>query len=169
MFWTIPSNPSNPVGPYPGPATGATREPGLLDRLRNALQACHDSKRTEQAYVVWIKQFVYLHNLRHPGEMGSEKEALRSAPESCVAFGCGSSKRVFSIPSQISSHGSRDCGPRKNKKTISMTGMSRFIEQGTSIPCTATGARKTVILHSMSWQKMSNHRLHGIAEKTGFR
>lgn len=98
MFWTIPSNPSNPVGPYPGPATGATREPGLLDRLRKALQACHDSKRTEQAYVVWIKQFVYLHNLRHPGEMGSEKEALRSAPESYVAFGCGSSKRVFSIP-----------------------------------------------------------------------
>ncbi len=169
MFWTIPSNPSNPVGPYPGPAIGATREPRLLDRLRKALQACHDSKRTEQAYVVWIKQFVYLHNLRHPGEMGSEKEALRSAPESYVAFGCGSSKRVFSIPFSDFESWLEGLWTTQNKKTISMTGMSRFMEQGISIPCTARGTRKTLILHSMSWQKMSNHRLHGIAEKTGSR
>jgi len=27
--------------------------------------------KTERAYVMWIRRFVHLHNLRHPREMGA--------------------------------------------------------------------------------------------------
>ncbi|GAF91263.1 unnamed protein product, partial [marine sediment metagenome] len=46
-----------------------SREPKLLDRLREALRARHYSKRTEQTYSNWIKRFIYFHNVRHPAEM----------------------------------------------------------------------------------------------------
>ena len=32
---------SNPVGPYPGQAPGATQKPKLMDRLREALRSRH--------------------------------------------------------------------------------------------------------------------------------
>jgi len=47
--------------------------PKLLDRLRNAIRLKHYSYRTEQAYVMWTKQFIHFHNLRHPCDM-REKE-----------------------------------------------------------------------------------------------
>lgn len=39
-------------------------------QLRTALQSRHYSKRTEQAYCLWVKRYIYFHNLRHPQEMG---------------------------------------------------------------------------------------------------
>ena len=61
--------PSNPVGPYPGHAPGATSKPKLLDRLREALRSRHYSRRTEQTYCHWVKRFIYFHNVRHPAQM----------------------------------------------------------------------------------------------------
>ena len=49
--------------------TLSSREPKLLDRLREALPARHYSQRTEQTCSNWIKRFIYFHNLRHPAEM----------------------------------------------------------------------------------------------------
>ncbi len=34
-------------------------------------QCKHYSIRTEQAYVNWIKRYIYFHNVRHPAEMGA--------------------------------------------------------------------------------------------------
>lgn len=42
----------------------------LLARLRSALRLRHYSRRTEQAYVDWVRRFVRHHRLRHPSEMG---------------------------------------------------------------------------------------------------
>lgn len=40
----------------------------LLDQVRDAIRLKHHSIRTEQAYVGWIKRYIYFHNVRHPAE-----------------------------------------------------------------------------------------------------
>jgi len=52
---------------YTTPA--ANEKPKLLGRLRQALRSRHYSRRTEQAYVMWVKRFIFFHNVRHPAEM----------------------------------------------------------------------------------------------------
>jgi integron integrase len=48
----------------------------LLDRVRLAIRARHYSRRTERAYVHWIRRYIFFHDLRHPKDMG-EKEITR--------------------------------------------------------------------------------------------
>ena len=43
----------------------------LLDRVRQALQARHGSRRTEKAYVAWIRRYILFHGKRHPADMGA--------------------------------------------------------------------------------------------------
>jgi integron integrase len=51
--------------------------PRLLDQVRNKIRLKHYSIRTEQAYVDWVKRFIFFHKKRHPGEMGGpEVEAF---------------------------------------------------------------------------------------------
>jgi integron integrase len=45
--------------------------PRLLDRVRGALRARHYSARTEDAYVAWIRRYIFFHGKRHPAEMGA--------------------------------------------------------------------------------------------------
>ncbi len=45
-------------------APGASPEPRLLDRVRTALRLRHYSRRTEQAYVHWIRRFILFHGKR---------------------------------------------------------------------------------------------------------
>jgi len=42
----------------------------LLDRVRDAVRTRHYSRRTEDAYVHWIRRFIVYHGRRHPNEMG---------------------------------------------------------------------------------------------------
>lgn len=52
----------------------------LLDRVRRAIRVRHYSYRTEQAYVYWVRRFIFYHGKRHPQEMGaSEVEAFLSS------------------------------------------------------------------------------------------
>ncbi len=46
------------------------KEPRLLDRVKDAVRRLHYSRRTEAAYVHWIKRFIYFSGRRHPAEMG---------------------------------------------------------------------------------------------------
>jgi integron integrase len=46
-------------------------KPRLLDRVREAVRARHYSRRTEKAYVHWIKRYIFFHAKRHPVEMGA--------------------------------------------------------------------------------------------------
>jgi len=47
----------------------------LLDQVRNVIQKKHYSLRTEQAYVDWIKRYIFFHNKRHPKDMGAPEIA----------------------------------------------------------------------------------------------
>ena len=48
----------------------APPRPKLLDQVRDAIRTRHYSYRTEEAYVGWIKRFIFFHHKRHPAEMG---------------------------------------------------------------------------------------------------
>ena len=50
--------------PQPPPA-----KPRLLDEVRAVARMRHLSLRTEQAYVSWIKRFIFFHQKRHPRDM----------------------------------------------------------------------------------------------------
>ena len=52
-----------------GPAEAP--KPRLLDRVRQAIGARHYRRRTEKAYVHWIKRYIFFHGKRHPAEMGA--------------------------------------------------------------------------------------------------
>ncbi len=44
--------------------------PRLLQRVHEAIRVRHYSRRTEEAYVHWIKRLIYFHGKRHPETMG---------------------------------------------------------------------------------------------------
>ena len=44
--------------------------PRLLDQVRETIRRKYFSRRTEQAYVHWIRRFIYFHGKRHPRELG---------------------------------------------------------------------------------------------------
>src|ERR1700693_4274767 len=46
-------------------------KPRLLDRVRLAIRARHYSRRTEKAYVDWIRRYIFFHSKRHPIDMGA--------------------------------------------------------------------------------------------------
>ncbi|OGK78231.1 MAG: hypothetical protein A2X51_09030 [Candidatus Rokubacteria bacterium GWC2_70_24] len=46
-------------------------KPRLLDRVREAIRVRHYSRRTEKAYVAWIRRYIFFHGKRHPAEMGA--------------------------------------------------------------------------------------------------
>ena len=50
-----------------------TDPPRLLDRVRQAICLRHYSRRTEQAYVGWIRRFTVFHGKRHPRELGERE------------------------------------------------------------------------------------------------
>jgi len=53
--------------------------PKLLDQVRERIRVRHYSLRTEDAYLHWIRRFIFFHGKRHPREMGGpEVEAFLS-------------------------------------------------------------------------------------------
>src|SRR5438128_10668097 len=66
---------SNPASSGGAPAVGlavseagpaVVPRPRLLDRVREAIRTRHYSRSTEQAYVHWIKRYVFFHRNRQP-------------------------------------------------------------------------------------------------------
>ena len=53
--------------PYASPSGSS---PKLLDQVRQAIRLRHYSRRTEAAYVAWIRRFIVFHRKRHPRELG---------------------------------------------------------------------------------------------------
>ena len=45
--------------------------PRLLDRVRAAVRLRHYSRRTEKAYVAWIRRYILFHGKRHPMDMSA--------------------------------------------------------------------------------------------------
>jgi len=53
------------------PDPSPLRAPRLFDRVREAARVRHYSRRTESAYLAWIRRFIFFHGKRHPAEMGA--------------------------------------------------------------------------------------------------
>jgi integrase len=45
--------------------------PRLLDRVREAIRTRHYSRRTEVAYVAWIRRYIVFHRKVHPATLGA--------------------------------------------------------------------------------------------------
>jgi len=52
------------------PSSRSDSPPRLLDQVRLAIRMRHYSRRTETAYVAWIRRFILFHGKRHPRELG---------------------------------------------------------------------------------------------------
>jgi len=52
-------------------AHAPARIPTLVEVVRTALRTRHYSRRTEKAYVGWIRRYILFHAKRHPREMGA--------------------------------------------------------------------------------------------------
>ena len=48
-----------------------SQPPKLLDRVREAVRVRHYSRRTEEAYVYWIRKYIVFHGKKHPSTMGA--------------------------------------------------------------------------------------------------
>jgi len=49
------------------------RAPRLMDFVRQAIRLRHYSRRTEEAYVSWIRRYIVFHGKRHPRELGARE------------------------------------------------------------------------------------------------
>lgn len=61
----------------PACASGAapTAKIRLVDQIKIAIRTKHCSRRTEEAYVYWARQFILFHRKRHPIEMAEAEVA----------------------------------------------------------------------------------------------
>jgi integron integrase len=60
----------------------------LLDRVRHAARLRHMSRRTEDAYVAWVRRYILFHDKKHPAEMGTP-EVVRFLTDLAVQRGVG--------------------------------------------------------------------------------
>ena len=59
-----------PSAPFVPPSSGP---PKLLDRVRHAIRVRHYSRRTEEAYVHWIRRYIVFHGKAHPSTLGASE------------------------------------------------------------------------------------------------
>ena len=55
----------------PFPEAGS--RPKLLDQVRHAIRTRHYSRRTEEAYIHWIRRYIVFHRKTHPSQMGASE------------------------------------------------------------------------------------------------
>ncbi len=44
-----------------------------MEQVRHTIRASRYSRRTEKAYVAWIRRFIFFHEKRHPAQMGAKE------------------------------------------------------------------------------------------------
>lgn len=77
--------------------TANTQAPRLMDEARHHLRLKHDSLRTEQAYVGWIRRYVRANGKRHPRAMGAaEVERFLSDLAAAGAVSAGTQNQALS-------------------------------------------------------------------------
>ena len=86
----------------------APQKPKLLDRVREAIRSRHYSRNTEDAYIAWIKRFIFFHRKRHPREMRAPE--LTRFPESVLQRAVKESIRRAGVAKPASPHTFRHSG-----------------------------------------------------------
>ncbi|XXU45088.1 site-specific integrase [Sorangium sp. So ce1014] len=113
----------------------------LIEAVRATLRRLHDSPRTEEAYVHWIRAFIRFHRGKHPRQMGAEEVtaflndlavARRSAVSTqnqalCALLFLG--KRVLDL---------RYPGSKRSNVPAGRSTFPRFSRDGTLSPCSST-------------------------------
>ena len=61
-------------------------KPRLLECVRIAVRTRHMSRRTEDAYVCWIRRFILFHRKRHPAEMGAKEVSASTQNQALSAL-----------------------------------------------------------------------------------
>ncbi|MDO1530369.1 tyrosine-type recombinase/integrase [Fulvimonas sp. R45] len=54
-----------------GASDAAERRPKLLDQVRGRMRRLGMARRSEEAYVGWLRRFILAHGKRHPADMGA--------------------------------------------------------------------------------------------------
>ena len=62
--------------------------PRLLQRVHEGIRLRHNSRRTEEACVHWIKRLIYFHGKRHPSRMGPRSTPPPAAVPGIYAAAC---------------------------------------------------------------------------------
>jgi integrase-like protein len=62
------------VSEISAPETLRWEKPRLLQQVHGAIRRLHYRRRTEEAYVHWIKPFVFWSGKRHPAKLGEAEE-----------------------------------------------------------------------------------------------
>lgn len=76
---------------------GVSKQPRLLEQVRRRIRYKHYSKRTEQAYVGWIRRFILANGKRHPRDMGgAEVEAFLSSLANELHVAAGTQNQALS-------------------------------------------------------------------------
>ena len=72
MGTSVSPDPAPPAlhAPTVVPCPAGSRQK-LLDRVRHAIRTRHYSRRTEQAYVDWIRRYIAFHRMTHPAQLGA--------------------------------------------------------------------------------------------------
>jgi hypothetical protein len=78
----------------------------LLDTVRDAIRLRHYSRRTEEAYVAWIRRFIVFHGMQHPKDLG---EAHVTAFVSALAARSGRRVCRWCFRERRSPRSSRGC------------------------------------------------------------
>jgi integron integrase len=74
--WSVEQDPVNLIpAAHLGGAPDPTRRFRLLERLRSRLRTRHYSRRTEDAYVDWVRRYILFHGRPHPRTMGAREIA----------------------------------------------------------------------------------------------
>lgn len=58
---------------FSGGETPHGRQPRLLEQVHETIRRLHYSRRTEEAYVHWIRRFIYWSGKRHPAMLGESE------------------------------------------------------------------------------------------------
>src|SRR5207249_9899863 len=83
-----------------GCGAGLLGGPRLLTRLRAAMRLRHYSRRTEEAYVGWVRRFVRFCEMRHPLEVG-ERDVERVLTGLAVGGGVSASRQTQALTALV--------------------------------------------------------------------
>ena len=145
-------SPTDPVAPASGLSSSGARsnvlpsKPRFLDQVRARLRTEHYSRRTEDAYVGWIRRFILCNGKRHPNELG-EAEVTRFLSELAVKSKVASSTQNQALSALLFLYGNvlkrdlawleglvRARGPRRLPTVLTREEVRAVLEQlgGTS-------------------------------------
>ena len=79
----LPPIPNSHLTDPPGP----NQRFRLLEHVRRRLREARYSRRTEEAYVFWIRRYVIYNERRHPKDLGTE-DVLRRPGEPGAGMQC---------------------------------------------------------------------------------